>query len=500
MTNQSGQARLLGFLLLLVCLVRLDALKSPRGVRGSSASRILTSSSEKVVGLNLDRDLQETFKKDEDKDNKEDEEMPVIENAEGEEEDKEEDKEETEEPTDVPKDDKEEYEETEEPTDPPKEQDDDEEAEEPQDEDEETDAPAPDDETETEDESVAETESTLAPEDIVEIVEPAVEETSATVAELPTDAPVIVETVAPNENATDMYTITLAPFTIELDYEETITEDPGIEEYLTFEMMRGGGHNLEEIELDMTVATVYGRRRLKSQVLYYTGIAVFEGLPVWEEAEMQGLQNQILTNEEAVSTVIAISLGENPANFTVSAVAVEVDAIAAEEPTGAQEEAEEEGLSTTGLAIVLVAACVGALSLTIICLVAVRKPEQKLQPYGGASQSLKVSTKSPDDAKKPEDKAEELNKTFDTEEDQVHEEFADKMEKHTFDGSWNDGKGSVRALASVGKGSFNENDNEADGVKPDDIKEELGQQLSELQASVKAAREKTQKLLDESKA
>ena len=34
----------------------------------------------------------------------------------------------------------------------------------------------------------------------------------------------------------------------------------------------------------------------------------------------------------------------------------------------------------------------------------------------------------------------------------------------------------------------------------EDLKKELGQQLSELQASVKAAREKTQRLLDEAKA
>ena len=34
---------------------------------------------------------------------------------------------------------------------------------------------------------------------------------------------------------------------------------------------------------------------------------------------------------------------------------------------------------------------------------------------------------------------------------------------------------------------------------PEDLKKELGEQLTELQASVKAAREKTQKLLNESK-
>lgn len=523
MTKQFGQALLLGFLLLLVCLVRLDA-KSTRGVRGS---RVLATTSSNAVGQiylrNLNRALQETFKKneDEDEDDKEqddkEDEFPQIENAEGDEEDEKEeddknqdnknnkDEEEEEEPEDDKnQDDKdeeeeeteepEEVEETLEPTDPPKE-DDDEETEE-------TDAPEPEVETETEEGSVVETESPLAPEDVVE-------ETSDPAVELSPDAEVI-ETVASDDaamNATDMYTVALAPFTIELDYEETITEDPGIEMYLTLEMMRGGANNLEDVELDMTVAAGDERRRLQSQVLSYTGTATFVGPPVHEEAAVQTLQTQILSNEQKVSSVIAISLGEHPANFTVVTVELATDAVDAEGTADVPQEPAEEGLSTTGLAIIIVAAVVGGISLTIICLVAIKKPEKKLQPYAGVDQSLKASSKAPVEAKKTADegKKEDLNKTFDTEEDEVRDEFADKMEKHNFDGSWKkdgskEGTGSVRMLASVGRGSFHESDNEADGEQPDDIKEELGHQLSELQASVKAAREKTQKLLEESKA
>ena len=98
-------------------------------------------------------------------------------------------------------------------------------------------------------------------------------------------------------NATDIYSIELAPFTIEVDHSENITEDPGIEEYLFQEMVANGVDNLEEVELEMTVTAVSEgrRRRLFVQELSYTGTATFMGPPVHEEEKVHALQNQTVT-------------------------------------------------------------------------------------------------------------------------------------------------------------------------------------------------------------
>lgn len=314
----------------------------------------------------------------------------------------------------------------------------------------ETDAPATDDETEevTDDLPEETTEDSVATD--------APETGTTPPYEIPTNVTV----------ADPMYSVDLAPFTVEFDYSEKVTEDPGIEEYLFQEMVRGGAYNLNEVNLQVTVASVYGRRRLASQVLYYTGAAVFEAPPVYEESQVQGLQNQILSDEEAVAAAIAESLGADPSTFVVSSIVVEGAAVDGGSDTDTIEPEDDE-LSTTGLAIVIVAACIGAVSITLIVAVALKKPAPH-KPYDGAnpSRSLKVSSKevATPDASKADTKVEpkeDLNKTFDTESDVVHEEFAQNMEKHSFIGSWSKNKGKdngkggpVNMQASVGRGSY----------------------------------------------
>ncbi|CAB9509123.1 expressed unknown protein [Seminavis robusta] len=351
--------------------------------------------------------------------------------------------------------------------------------------------------------------------------------------EISTVVPTFIDVVAENETTTNntldeleeleaevvSFSVELSSFSISIDHDELIQKDPGIQVHLHAEMRRSLP-NIVAIEMTFSSSTVpsRNRRRLIPQLLEYTeATAFFEGPPRHEDEDVLQLQAQILSDQDAIAAVIAANLETTTSTFTVSAI--EVEAIPAEDAGTANgisggdssSNNEDGGLSTTGLALVLVAACVGGLVFTGVCLLAVKNPDPRTQQVGTASQ---YSMPPKDEVV---EKGEVLNRTFDTEDtspnhkasdsesDQVHEKFAQSMEEHEFEGAWKGtGTAPVRAQASVMRGTLIEKPSfdqsfEDEATDDDDLKRELGEQLSDLQASVKAAREKTQKLLDEAK-
>ena len=463
------QTFLLSFLLLLVCAVQLEALvvKSPRGVRGygKAASRSnLAARGLQVVEdrkKDEDKDVEIDEDKDNDKDNQDDKNNDKNKNdAPIEQEDEDENPEdedpedaviseaiETSAPTQSPTEEVEEEE-----TDPPAKEDKNEQAEVEEEVDEEEQGGGgggkdSDQETDEEpDESTGDASE-----------EPTDSEIS-NAEMIPTDAPVeettpSVETETATNATEAAYSYDLAPFSITIQYDEKVSEDPGLEEYLFAEMVEGGAYNLVALDLQLTSATVYGRRRLASQNLYYKGSATFEGTPVYEESQVLALQRNILKKEGEIAAVIAESLGVEPSTFVVSSISVEMDSEIESDEVSA--EPEDEKLSTTGLSIIIVAAVIGGVSLTLIAMVALTQPSPP-KPYDRTNRSIAVPSKDvAPELKAAEGPKEDLNKTFETEEEQVHEEFAQNMENHSFDGSWKN-KGPVTMQASVGRGSYNE--------------------------------------------
>ena len=175
------------------------------------------------------------------------------------------------------------------------------------------------------------------------------------------------------------YLISLEPFSIEIDYGgEPVTEDPGMQGYL-YQEMKAELDNLYKIELQMSSgATVEEaqaaatndnnkqRRHLVQQYLYYTGTAYFDGAPVHEEQTVRDLQASILSDTEAVTSTIGSSLGTSNTgasdDLSVSSVVMDSQQASSSGENGD----DSDGLSTTGLAIVIVASVIGGLALVVI--------------------------------------------------------------------------------------------------------------------------------------
>jgi hypothetical protein len=345
------------------------------------------------------------------------EETPVVENAEMAETDP---PEEEEEETDPP-------EEEEEETDPPEEEE--EETDPPEEEEEETDAPETDPPETDPPEPAQEDEEPVDGEDETEPEEPAdgEEETGPPVegtVEAPTDteAPVsegeeVEETPAPTELAPDsLFTVPLSPFAISLEGALLENEDFDLEVYLLTHMQKTLT-NLINITLEaepympvveepkdepvtlpeMANATTSNstnmrrllraavvHRKLQEYTLSFTGSATFMGPPMRTQEEVDVALATALQDTDA----LMVYLEESPA-FTGNNITFEGVEVETEKPTEkpmeetnetsttetgiqgieAEEKSDDDGLSTTGLTIVIVAACVGGLSILIIAFV-----------------------------------------------------------------------------------------------------------------------------------
>ena len=258
-----------------------------------------------------------------------------------------------------------------------------------------------------------------------------------------TQAPPISETFVPTTSpttaqtevvTTSLFNVTLASFTISLDYVEPIDADPGIEEYLTNELLKSFD-NLVAVCMEFSGSPAENdgvRRNLLQQVLSYAGSVTFKGDPFRGEEEVQSVQASILADRSAISAVIAESLGTDTNNFAISAIESQNDLDEADSSKGNDPNGD---FSTTGLILVIIAAVVGAVSLPFIWLAALSKKDPNAIDV---SRDLGLA---PELVDRKSVKG-ELGATFDTEQaslncdDWVHEEFAKNMETHSFSADW----------------------------------------------------------------
>lgn len=266
---------------------------------------------------------------------------------------------------------------------------------------------------------------------------------------VPTSSPTATQTEAA---AAGFFNVALASFTISLNYGEPINADPGIEEYLTNELVNSFG-NLVAVYLEFSNSFVKNdgaRRNLLQQVLSYAGSATFEGDPFRDEEEVQSIQASILTDRLAVSTVIAESLGTDPNTFAISAVESQNDV---KKPDNCKDSDANGGVSTTGLILVIIAVVVGAASLPVIWLAALPKKDPNAVDV---KHGLRLAHELVG-SKKAKGK---LGATFDTAraslncDDLVHEEFTKNMETHSFAADWEPGSTSPQAASLDKRDSY----------------------------------------------
>lgn len=267
-----------------------------------------------------------------------------------------------------------------------KEQDDDE------DEEEETEAPVVEEVVEAPEEVVDETVETPEEPTVEEpaVEEPAVEEPVVEDVAEEVDPAVEVpvgnatEAVGPDEE----FSVALDPFSLTVDGAVT-EEDLDLETYL-FNYMVTFMPNLVSIDLDsetivdgqiteeessgnstrrMLRAEVNTERSLVVQTFYYEGNASFVGPPMRSHDEVDAALTYALEDTQALQEHLE-------ATFPSANVAIDVgdDPMAVGATSEEQEKSEETGLSTTGLSIVIVAACVGGISLLIIIMVGISGP------------------------------------------------------------------------------------------------------------------------------
>jgi len=244
-------------------------------------------------------------------------------------------------------------------------------------------------EAEEEEEDEEEEEGTEAPDagievggevDLEEIVDAVVDET--VVGEADANA---TDVVLPGET----FEVALDPFSLTVD-SAINEEDLMLEEYL-FNYIGAFLPNLVSVELTSEIpdmeepstdssmdeedANATDSRRFLAEMMtiYYEGTATFEGPPQRDGAEVDAYLTQALEDEVAILAHLATTPLANT-NTTVTATPDDVAPPTVSIEAEGEETKEDEGLSTTGLSIVIVAAVVGGISLLIILMVGLSGP------------------------------------------------------------------------------------------------------------------------------
>jgi hypothetical protein len=256
------------------------------------------------------------------------------------------------------------------------------------------------DDTEEEDPQEAEEEVTLSPE-VESAMEPDVTNVTGT-EEIP-----VVEEILPETQ----FSVPLEPFSLTVDG-DVVEEDLNLDAYL-LTYMKGFMNNLiaidlqasvftEEDEDDMdTTATAAAEnatrtrslrayhvtaRVLTVQSFYYEGTATFEGPPMRTSEEVDAALTYALQDTAALQAHLQSSDSPEAAGATVTAAKPNDPAptTTTDAAIGVEEETtEDDGLSTTGLSIVIVASCVGGISLLIIIMVGLSGPSGSTSGKGG---------------------------------------------------------------------------------------------------------------------
>ena len=184
-----------------------------------------------------------------------------------------------------------------------------------------------------------------------------------------------METMAPTE-AAGPETVTLTPFTLYVEGGEITEDELNLEAYLEAAL---GATDVElmivnpEQEEEVVNSTRFLRqleRFLQQSVFYYEGTATFEG------AAPDDVHDQVTA---ALSDSEALTAHVNLPNITVTASPNtnpdgSVAVVAGAESGVTTSDSSDDGLTTTGLAIVIVAASIGGISLLIIVLVGATGP------------------------------------------------------------------------------------------------------------------------------
>jgi len=277
-------------------------------------------------------------------------------------------------------------------------------------------------------------------------------------------------TMEPSSTETsERFDVELAPFVITIDYNEIIIEkDPGIEKYIATEFTKAFENfmSIDMVFAGSVVGNETSRRRqqqrrfLVQQNLSYTGVVSFGGGPKWTEDGIQSFQASLLSDPAVIAEIIETFLQEeNPgastaADVTISSIELESGSSGSTNGIVQQNnettEEEDDGISKTGLIIIIIVASV-AVSLTAILFFAFRSKSTTTTsrpPQLNEKQQERALQLAPE-LERSTNKQNDGGTTFETEGDmlsvstpeRVYEEFAQNIERHSFNSAWQQSTG-----------------------------------------------------------